>query len=86
MAETTMSVKGQIVIPSKVREKLKLKPGQRFDVNIMSDGSVLVIPIPTDVIPAMKLRDAERMEKALSEERDGERKRDRQLMKELQRR
>jgi len=86
MAETTMSVKGQIVIPSKVRERLKLKPGQRFDVDVMSDGSVLVIPIPVDVISAMKLPDAERLEKALSEERGREQKRDRRLVKELQRR
>jgi AbrB family looped-hinge helix DNA binding protein len=84
MAETTMSVKGQIVIPSKVRERLKLKPGQRFDVDVMSDGSVLVIPIPVDVISAMKLPDGERLEKALSEERGREQKRDRLLVKELQ--
>jgi len=32
MPETALSVKGQIVIPLKVREKLGLRTGQRFEL------------------------------------------------------
>jgi AbrB family looped-hinge helix DNA binding protein len=70
MPETVMSVKGQIVIPENVRERLKLRPGQRFEVDVMPDGSILVIPVPRDVIGVMRLPGAERLEKALREERE----------------
>ena len=69
MPETIMSVKGQVVIPQDVRAKLKLQPGQRFEVDVMPDGSILMIPIPKDVIGAMKLPRAERLDRALREER-----------------
>lgn len=69
MTETTLSTKGQIVIPRAVREKLRIKAGQKFEVDIMSDGSILVIPIPNEVIGAMRLADAHKLEKALEEER-----------------
>ncbi len=78
-----MSVKGQIVIPQGVRERLKLKSGQRFEVDIMSDGSIIVIPIPKDVISGMSLPKAKRLEKALGEERIKEKVRSGKLAGEL---
>lgn len=69
MTETTLSTKRQIVIPREVREKLKIKAGQEFEVNVMSDGSILVIPIPDDIIDAMRLTDAHKLEKSLEDER-----------------
>ena len=83
MSETVMSVKGQIVIPQNVRERLKLQPGQRFEVDVMPDGSILVIPVPKDVIGVMRLPRAERLEKALREEREQEKIRSDGLAKEL---
>jgi len=55
MAATTMSSKGQIVIPEEIRKKLDLKPRQRFRVELTSRGNVLVIPVPLDAIAEMKL-------------------------------
>ncbi len=44
MATVTVSPKYQVVIPSEVRERLKLKPGQKVAV-IEKDGVVHLIPI-----------------------------------------
>ncbi len=74
MTETVLSVKGQIVIPGDIRGKLRLKPGQRFEVEAMSDGTILVIPIPDDIVEAMELPGAEKLESALREEREKDEK------------
>ncbi len=44
MASVTVSPKYQVVIPKVVREKLKLKPGQKIAV-IEKDGVVHMIPL-----------------------------------------
>jgi AbrB family looped-hinge helix DNA binding protein len=85
MSETTLSIKGQVVIPLSIREKMKLKAGQKFEVETMSDGTLLLIPIPEDVISAMKLRGAERLERALAEEREKDRERDESMASRLKR-
>jgi len=77
LTETVLSVKGQIVIPSDIRGKLRLKPGQKFEVEAMSDGTILVIPIPNEVVNAMELPQAEKLETALREEREKDEKRER---------
>jgi AbrB family looped-hinge helix DNA binding protein len=66
-----LSKRGRIVIPKGVRERLGLRGGQRFEVEAMSDGTILVIPIPDEVVEAMELPKAEKLEKALREERKG---------------
>ena len=74
MSETSLSVKGQIVIPLRVRDMMGLRVGQRFEIETMSDGTILLIPIPENVIDAMELPAAEKIERALMEERKKEEK------------
>jgi AbrB family looped-hinge helix DNA binding protein len=83
MSETTLSIKGQIVIPLRVRGKLGLRAGQRFEVEAMSDGTVLLIPVPDEVVDAMELPAAEKLEKALAEERLKEGERHEEMVGEL---
>jgi AbrB family looped-hinge helix DNA binding protein len=42
---TTLSAKGQIVIPQEVRAKLNLQPGDDFVVLYSSTGEILLRPI-----------------------------------------
>jgi len=86
MSETTLSVKGQIVIPLRVRGKLGLRAGQRFEVEAMSDGTILLISIPNEVIDVMELPAAEKLERALLEERRKEEERHEVMVRELRER
>lgn len=43
---TTMSTKGRVVIPVKLREELGLKPGTRFVVYQDDDGNVVFAKVP----------------------------------------
>ena len=45
---TTLSVKGQIVIPQKVRTSHKLKAGADFTVITRSNGDILLRPVKTE--------------------------------------
>jgi AbrB family looped-hinge helix DNA binding protein len=40
--ETTMSTKGQIVIPAEIREQDHIIPGQKFEVQRLQDGEYLL--------------------------------------------
>ena len=44
MATVTVSPKYQVVIPSEVRERIKLRPGQKLAV-VEKDGIVHLIPV-----------------------------------------
>ncbi len=44
MSTVTLSPKYQVVIPQRVREKMRLKPGERFHV-INYDGRVELVPV-----------------------------------------
>ncbi len=40
--ETTISSKGQVVLPSELRKRDKLRAGQRFDVERVEEGEYLL--------------------------------------------
>lgn len=42
--ETTMTSKGQVVVPKHAREQLRLRRGARFDVRV-EDGRLVFVPI-----------------------------------------
>jgi antitoxin PrlF len=39
---TTMTVKGQVTIPKKVRDALRLRPGDAVDFDVNREGQVVV--------------------------------------------
>lgn len=45
--EATLSSKGQATIPKAVRERLSLKPGDRFKFFFHPDGVIILPKIPT---------------------------------------
>lgn len=49
MPTTTMSSKGQTVIPKAIRERLGLKPGDVLDFVVQDDGDVVIRPALGDV-------------------------------------
>ncbi len=83
MSETTISVKGQVVIPLPVRGRLGLRAGQKLEVEAMSDGTILLIPIPDKVVEAMSLPGAGKLERALADERRKEENRRGAMAREL---
>jgi AbrB family looped-hinge helix DNA binding protein len=79
LTETVLSVKGQIFIPKDIRGKLGLKVGQRFEVEAMSDGTILIVSISEDIVGAMELLNGERLNRVLREERDRDRKQNKEF-------
>jgi AbrB family looped-hinge helix DNA binding protein len=68
LATVTISTKYQVVIPSDVRDRLKLKPGQKVAV-IEKDGVIHLIPIrPSKELKGMT---GEITSKGLRDEGDG---------------
>ena len=49
MAESTITTKGQCVVPKKIREYMRLNPGDKIDFVIREDGEVYVRPVIMDV-------------------------------------
>lgn len=49
MPVSVMTSKGQTTIPKKIREYLKLNPGDKIDFVIENDGTVLLEPTTIDV-------------------------------------
>lgn len=45
MGRTLLSAKGQVVIPQPLRAQLGLKPGDRFEVDVV-DGTIVLKPLP----------------------------------------
>lgn len=45
----TITSKGQITIPKRVRERLKLRAGDRVDFVVERDGSVRMVPVTGSV-------------------------------------
>ncbi len=49
--EATLSSKNQVTIPKVVRERLRLRPGDRFKFFFQPDGAVVILPrIPTTAL------------------------------------
>jgi AbrB family looped-hinge helix DNA binding protein len=49
MTESKITTKGQCVIPKKIRDYMRLKPGDKVDFVIREDGEVYVRPVILDV-------------------------------------
>lgn len=73
--ETYMTVKGQIVIPSKVRRKLGMKQGTRVQVDVEEDTHrIILTPITREYIDGLRGRyKGKRLLKALAAEKKSER-------------
>ena len=53
--ETTVTSKGQIVIPSSVRRKLGIKEGTRIQINLSDDEKEIVLtPITREYVHSLK--------------------------------
>ena len=44
MIQTSVSTKYQVVIPREIRKKIKVKPGQKLNVDIAGNRIVLSVP------------------------------------------
>ncbi|MDA8335841.1 MAG: AbrB/MazE/SpoVT family DNA-binding domain-containing protein [Peptococcaceae bacterium] len=53
MLTTTLSEKGQVVIPAEIRGKAGLEPGQRFAATLEGDKIVFTL-LPRDALLAMR--------------------------------
>jgi|HubBroStandDraft_1064217.scaffolds.fasta_scaffold138625_3 antitoxin PrlF len=49
MPTATITSKGQLTMPKKIRDHLKLKPGNRVDFVIERDGTVVVVPMTVHI-------------------------------------
>ncbi len=49
MALSTVTAKGQMTIPKRVRERLGLKPGDRVEFISREDGTALLVPATSHV-------------------------------------
>jgi AbrB family looped-hinge helix DNA binding protein len=49
MALSTITSKGQVTIPKRVRERLRLRTGDKLDFRIDEDGTIRVYPISKTV-------------------------------------
>ncbi len=54
MPTTTLSEKGQVVIPAELRSQAHLRPGDRFEVSLDSAGSLVFRPLPRDPLLALR--------------------------------
>jgi len=70
--EATLSSKGQATIPKAVRERLQIKPGDRFKFFFHPDGVMLLPKVPTARLKGMIPKSAqpvslEEMDRAIQE-------------------
>jgi AbrB family looped-hinge helix DNA binding protein len=75
MTSATVTSKGQVTIPKKIRDYLKLDVGSKVDFIVDSDGQVKVIPlnVPAQALsgilhrPGMKAATIQEMEEAIAQ-------------------
>jgi len=75
MPASLITTKGQTTIPKKIREYLRLQPGDRVDFAVDETGKVVLEPATLDVEelegilhrPGMKAASTEEMKKAVKE-------------------
>jgi antitoxin PrlF len=73
MSVSMVTIKGQTTIPKKIRDHLKIQPGDRIDFVIDNNGKVVLEPATLDVKelegilykPGMKKVSVEEMKKAV---------------------
>ncbi len=44
MTETTLTEEGAIIVPEEIRQRLKIKPGDRIAFRILNDKTVIIHP------------------------------------------
>lgn len=73
MSVSMITIKGQTTIPKKIRDHLKIQPGDKIDFVIDDNGKVVLEPATLDVKeiegilhkPGMKIVSVEEMNKAV---------------------
>jgi AbrB family looped-hinge helix DNA binding protein len=73
MSVSMITIKGQTTIPKKIRDHLKIQPGDKIDFIIDNNGKVVLEPATLDVKelegilhkPGMKIVSVEDMNKAV---------------------
>lgn len=51
---STITSRGQTVVPAPIRERLSLGPASRLEWIVESDGSIRVVPVDADPIAAFR--------------------------------
>ena len=76
MAVTTLTMKGQVVIPAALRKKLKIRQGMRLHVE-EKNGKIIMEPLPDDVVSSGRglLKTKGKVLQALLKDRADEKKR-----------
>ncbi len=76
MAVTTLTMKGQVVIPAALRKKLKIQQGARLHVE-EKNGKIIMAPLPADMVSSGRglLESKGRVLRALLKDREDEGKR-----------
>jgi antitoxin PrlF len=49
MTTTTLTSKGQLTLPKSIRDRLRLRAGDRLEVSLREDGIILMEPVTVDV-------------------------------------
>ena len=47
--QATITSKGQVTVPKRIRDKLLLRPGDKIDFMLEEDGAVRVVPVTASV-------------------------------------
>ena len=51
---STITSRGQTVIPAPIRERFSLGPSQRLEWTVESDGSIRVVPVDSSPVKAFR--------------------------------